>query len=177
MRTLGDLLQSHGRNPTVTVVKGPWGRWEVLGMNKIFQVTPPATILQISTVAWISNPDSLCDSQALPWRACYFRDVEPQLPAIPVLWIPLHLEWFFFLYLLSANSKIVSFVPPPHLVSCVKAASLSPFFSSLFTVSSSAHRGLLEGRGQVPSRTHSFQELSCLPSALMTPAFGERPTQ
>lgn len=146
-------------------------------MNTFYQVTPPATILQISTVAWISNPDSLCDSRALPWRACYFRDAEPQLPAMPVLWIPLHLEWFFFLFLLSANSKIVSFVPPPHLVSWVKAASLSPFFSGLFTVSSSAHHRLLEGRGQVPSPTHSFQEISCLPSALMTPAFEERPAQ
>lgn len=50
----------------VTVVKGPWGRWEVLGMNTFFQVTSPATILQLSLVIWISNPDSLWDSQALP---------------------------------------------------------------------------------------------------------------
>lgn len=137
LRPLEDPLRSPEKNPMVTAVKGPWGKWEVLGMNKSHQITPPATLLQNSLVACISYPESSCDSQAPPpptpapppQAVCYFSHADQQATAaaIPALWTPFHLEWFSSSIFSQQIPKQFSSVPQPHLVSHEKAASLCPF--------------------------------------------------
>jgi hypothetical protein len=82
------------------------------GLNKSYQIIAPATILQNSLAALISNPESSRGSGDLPWSKRYFSHAECQAtdPVVPTLWAPFHLDFFFSTF--SQSTPTVLFTLP-----------------------------------------------------------------